>query len=226
MATDIDICNLALGHLGDDASLTSLSPPSGTIQAEHCARFYPIARDTLLEMHAWGFATKRVTLTSVSNTWPQWDYAYTQPADALNLLAVLPPDSTDDYTERAVDPMAYGLSSLSQPPLNMGRYVPQPFSSEVDASGTPIIYSDQKDAVLRYTARITDTTKYSPLFVMALSWHLASMLAGPVIKGDAGAAEAKRCAQMMAMFLNQAKASDANQRKANLQHTVSWMAGR
>ena len=30
---------------------------------------------------------------------------------------------------------------------------------------------------------------------------LASMLAGPVIKGDQGAAEAKRCTQMMVNYL-------------------------
>ena len=58
MASEVDICNLALGHLGDNATVSSISPPEGSAQAEHCARFYPIARDALLEMHNWNFAMR------------------------------------------------------------------------------------------------------------------------------------------------------------------------
>jgi hypothetical protein len=52
------------------------------------------------------------------------------------------------------------------------------------------------------------------------------MLAGPIIKGDQGAAEAKRCAQMMAGWMAQAEASDANQRNVHVEHIVSWTSGR
>ena len=45
MATEVDICNIALAHLGDDATIASLSPPEGSAQAEKAARFYPIARN-------------------------------------------------------------------------------------------------------------------------------------------------------------------------------------
>ena len=61
---------------------------------------------------------------------------------------------------------------------------------------------------------------------MALSWQLASMLAGPIIKGDAGAAEAKRCTGMAQAFIAKAAESDANQRKVTPVHNVAWMAGR
>jgi hypothetical protein len=79
---------------------------------------------------------------------------------------------------------------------------------------------------LRYTAYVKDTTQFSPLFVMSLSWYLASMLAGPIIKGDAGAAEAKRCTQMAMGFLSQAEMSDSNQRRNTMEHVVPWTAGR
>jgi hypothetical protein len=52
------------------------------------------------------------------------------------------------------------------------------------------------------------------------------MLAGPVIKGDQGAAEAKRCTQMMMAYLQQARMSDANQRNVKPEHITSWMSGR
>ena len=57
--------------------------------------------------------------------------------------------------------------------------------------------------MLRYQAFITDPSLVFHLyFVITLSWHLASMLAGPVIKGDQGAAEAKRSTQMMTNYFN------------------------
>lgn len=216
MASEVDICNLALAHLGDNATVASLDPPEGSAQAEHCARFYPIARDSLLEMHTWGFATKRVTLALLGSGWPEWDYSYMQPSDALNIVAILPPDATDDYSQ--------GLSNV--PMAAGGSYVPQAFSCEVDGSGNDVILTDQADAVLRYTCVVEDTTKFSPLFVMSLSWHLASMLAGPMLKGDAGAAEAKRCTAMMQAYLSQATESDAAQRRINPQHNVGWISGR
>jgi hypothetical protein len=83
-----------------------------------------------------------------------------------------------------------------------------------------------EDAVLRYTAKVSDTTRFSNLFTMTLAWHLASLLAGPVIKGDVGRAEGKRCMEMVVYFLNQAKMSDTNQRQVHPTHVVPWMTGR
>ncbi len=212
MASEVDICNLALGHLGDRATVASIDPPEGSAQAEHCARFYPISRDTLLEMHAWNFATKRVVLPQLGSGWPEWDYAYAKPNDAIVILAVTPPGVTDDYS-------AIGSTMAS-------AYTPQPYSVEVDADGADVIYSDTAEAVARYIARVTDTTRFSPLFVEALTWHLAAKLAGPVLKGDAGAAEAKRCMQMADYWIAKAKVSDANQRMVRPTHTPSWIGAR
>ena len=211
MASEVDICNLALGHLGDNATVSSISPPEGSAQAEHCARFYPIARDALLELYAWGFSTRREQLPQLSAGWPEWAYCYAMPSDALNIIAVLPPDMTDDYS--------IGNNAV-------GNYVPQDFSCEVDAAGVSVIYSDQANAVVRYTSFVSDTTQFSPLFTMALSWQLASLLAGPIIKGDAGAAEGQRCAKMAQYYVSQAAESDASQRRISPTHNVTWMSGR
>jgi hypothetical protein len=217
MATEVDICNLALAHLGDTATVASLDPPEGSAQAEHCARFYPIARDGLLEMYAWGFATKRVQLALLTNSWTEWDYTYAQPSDTVNIIAVLPPSATDDYSQALVNVPVVSAG---------GSYVPQPFSCEINNEGTPIILTDQEDAVLRYTALVSDTGNFSPLFITTLSWYLASMLAGPLIRGDAGAAEAKRCLAMVQNFLSQAMESDASQRRVDVAQKVGWIQGR
>lgn len=216
MSSSVDICNLALGHLGDTATVASLDPPEGSAQAEHCARFYPIARDTLLEMHTWGFATKRESPAELESPTSAWDFCYAQPADALRIIAIVPPDVDDDYASRF---------SLTGAPAS-AQYVPQPFVCELNGDGARVIYTDQEDAVVRYTARVEDTTKFSPLFVVTLSWYLSSMLAGPIIKGEAGAAEGKRCLQTALMWLGKAAESDANQRSGTPQHVVSWMANR
>jgi hypothetical protein len=227
MATEVDICNLALAHLGNAATVASINPPEGSSEADHCARFYPIARDTLLEMHAWCFALKRVALAQLTTTASEWQYAYASPNDAVNLLAVLPPDATDDVNAQVPFPSdSYGLSAVQvYNPVTIG-YTPQPYSAEIDATGTQIILTNQEQAVLRYTALITDTSLFSPLFTLALTWHLAAMLAGPVLKGESGITESQRATKMMAAILSQAKSSDANQHH-NVTHVATpWIAGR
>lgn len=222
MASEVDICNLALGHLGDAATVSSIDPPEGSAQAEHCSRFYPIARDSLLELHAWNFATTRVQLASLGSGWPEWQYCYASPTDAINLLAVLDPNAANDYSVGN----NFGFTQSGIPLVGSGTYTPQPFSQETLADGTLVIYTNQENAVLRYTRSVTDTTIFSPLFVDALTWYLASYLAGPIIKGDQGAAEAKRCMQMAVGMLAKATASDANQRRTQIAPNVGWIAGR
>lgn len=224
MASEVDISNIALAHLGDTATVASLYPPEGSAQAEHCARFYPIARDTLLEMHQWSFCTKRVTLPLLNVTMPTWRYVYQLPNDVISVMAVIPYDANDDYSNNMSYPSQYGYNPEIIPAA--GTYVPQNFSIETLANGIQVICTNQEDAVLRYTAKITDTSKFSPLFTMSLTWLLASMLAGPIIKGEMGAAEGKRCYQMFQGHFTEATQSDAVQRQIKPMHVVSWMTGR
>jgi hypothetical protein len=226
MASEVDICNLALGHLGDNATVASINPPEGSAQAEHCQRFYPIARDSLLEMSNWNFSMKRAVLAQVEQPWSEWKYAYAMPSDVVNPVSVIPIDAYDDYATRFNPSETPYWAHNYSPVTAAGRYVPQPYSIETDTVGNSVIYTNIENAVLRYSAKVTDPTKFSSLFTVTLSWHLASMLAGPIIKGDQGAAEAKRCAQMMAGFMQQAEASDANQRSVHVDHIVSWTSGR
>lgn len=223
MSSEVDICNVSLGYLGDDATVASLSPPEGSAQADHCARFYPIARDALLEMHAWGFATKRASLALLAETPPSpWRYAYAQPNDALNLLAILAPDAQDDYSTGLIQ---YG-NRTSAPEMAVANYTPQTFTNEIDSSGAAVIYTNQVNAVLRYTGEVTDSTKFSPLFTEALCWLLASKLAGPVLKGDSGRAAAVDCLKMFNMWLGKATVSDANQQRHQVAQSTTWMANR
>jgi hypothetical protein len=210
MATDVGICNLALSHLGDRATVVSIEPPEGSAQADHCAQFYPLARDALLEVHDWKFARRRAVLAQAVNPSSTWLYAYAVPSGMLRARAVLASDASDDL-------------------VASGQYTPQRFEIETLADGSEVILTNQDQAVLRYTVRINDATKFPPLFTQSLGWMLASMLAGPVLKGEEGRTAARACEQQAVFWLSRATASDAGQAHAmprQDQHAVSWVVNR
>lgn len=220
MASEVDVCNLALGHLGDKATVSSINPPEGSAQAEHCARFYPIARNLVLEAHEWGFATKRANLTLLSATPPAgFCFVYQAPTDCLNIIDLL----------RPFDPTFHALYGAGRMPDESWTLDAVPYELEVLADGTQVIYTDLENAQIRYVAAITDTTKFSAQVVDAISWLLAVYLAGPVIKGDTGAQYASSCMKAYSMSLGQAMANDANNRRrkpSQGQMPPTWMSNR
>lgn len=200
MPSVVDICNLALSHLGDTATVASIDPPEGSAQAEHCARFYPVALGTLLGSHTWGFATKRATLAQLSDadTWA-WDYAYAAPSEMLHAIAVLPP----------------GVANGGEP-----------FEVETDADGALLIRTNQGGATLKYVADVTDSTKFPPLFTEALTRLLASYLAGPVVQGESGRKAAAEQLRFMELSLARAKVADSNQQRQENTYSAPWISGR
>ena len=155
MASRVDIWNLALSNIGHRANVTD--PDETSAEANHCRRFYPIAVAATLERFAWSFATRRIALAEVTNPVDHWGYAYALPNPCIKARAVLLPESNDDSKE-------------------------QPFEIEGDAAGDAILYCNVEDAVLKYTTLVEDTNKFTPFFVIALSYDLAAMLVGPIPK--------------------------------------------
>jgi hypothetical protein len=190
MSSDVDLCNLALAHLGDEAEVTAINPPDGTAQAAQCGRFYPLARDQLLEMHPWTFATTRVSLAALVDTHPEWLYAYSLPAKCLKPLAVLPADVVDDT-------------------------VTHEYIVESTEAGTRVLYTNVESATLRYIQRIEDVTKFTHSFATALARLLASYLAGPIIKGTTGIQVSQAQLKIFAYELAVARTSDSNVGKRN-----------
>jgi hypothetical protein len=224
LASVVDICNLALAHLGDAATVASIDPPSGDIQSSHCARFYPIARDALLEMHTWGFATQRSTMALAAQAPPStWKYAYTPPSNVINYIEILDPQATDEYSTGV---QMANTGSYAPPVANMGVYSPYAFEVESDSNGNDILYTNLQYAVLRYTTPVTDTTKFSPLFTVCLSHLLASMLAGPLIKGAEGIQISAQQLKLSQGWQQAAEGSDANQRYIKPAPGAPWMVNR
>jgi hypothetical protein len=226
MPSIVTICNLALSHIGDVADVQSISPSDGSVQAGFCSKFYPVALSTLLEQSNWDFATRRVGLAQLAdNPSSTWRCAYAAPDGMVNAIAVIPPYALDDYTEHAGH-KSWFLPQPDYPNPAIVTYTPQPFAIETVDDGTRVILTNVYDAVLRYTVQVSDPNQFSALFVLALSYQLASMLAGPLIKGDTGIQISSAMAQKAQQFTSQAKTSDANQRRIELQQCVPWMAGR
>lgn len=200
MATEVDICNLALAALGDDATVASISPPEGSPQATHCARFYPMARDTLLAMAEWSFCTVRTNLVRMAGDPPYgWSYTYAMPNKLARVIEVV---GTDDAA-----PADYEVEAL--------------------ADGTSVLYANVDGLWMRYVMAATDPARFPALFTDALVWLLASMVAGPLLKGEMGAAATKRCQDYFyGVKFQQARAVDAKQRRDKPEHKVPWMVDR
>lgn len=160
MASPVDICNLALSHLGEAGSVASIDPPEASSQARLCARYYPLARDSAIETHAWGFATRRAQLAPVvvpPAYEGEWAFAYAKPNLCLRLWQVYVP-------------------GLTEP----GRS--EDFAEETAADGSSLILTNAEGAFGKYVVSVTDTTRYPPSFVNYLSFELAGYLVIPITR--------------------------------------------
>jgi len=212
MTSPVDICNLALSHIGERSDINSIDPPEASTEAQRCAQFYPMTRKTLLAMHPWSFATKRVAAASLSPSEDiplTWLFVYGLPSDALRITGVYDPGEWRDETY--ADHTAYEIGS--------------------SGTGVKVLYSNIENAVIRYTFDQTDTTLYSPLFVEAFSWLLAGRLAGPTIKGTEGMKVGQGATQQGMAWAAKAAAEDANQAASRKvsddnQHRAPWIESR
>jgi len=188
MASTVSICNLALGHLGAD-KIDALTEASS--EARACNRFYAQTLDALLAAGPpWHFARHQALLAEVAGvTAGRWGHTYALPVDLLRVRTLQPPDGT--------------LSGAILPGDLQGS----------DEAGAPYelfgdrLLTDLTPAVLRYIRRVDDPSKFPPLFIEALSWHLAARLAMPLTRD----AEQRQAAFQMALQTQTAaSAADAN----------------
>lgn len=183
MASIVSICNLALSNLGKD-KIDDLSEPTAAARA--CNQFYAHTRDLMLSGYPWRFAGKTLSLGEITNDKPgDWQYAYTRPNDCLTVRCIRPQYSVTD--------------PLPTSPSAMG------FPYEIEAT---TIYCDLSPAFLRYTSQIVDPSKFTPLFVDALAWHLSVRLAMPLTRDPKIRADAWQVANQMT---GAAQVADANE---------------
>lgn len=151
MASVIDICNLALAHIGQ-GSINSLDESSS--QAEQCNLFYPYTRDSLLRQFPWNFATKSILLAQVVSDIQEWPYIYSYPPECLHIRRI------------------YSGGTSNQEIQN---------EYEVLTSGTDkYICCEIENAYAKCTINISDPMLYDPLFIDVLAFKLSLDLIMPL----------------------------------------------
>ena len=160
MPSDVDLCNDALGQIG---ALFISALDDGTINANHCTRFYPTLRDAALVMTEWTFNRHRVALAlDVDAPLFEFAYSYTLPADFLKLIQYAGEQPT----------------TATSPPSSDGLDV---FISRYKIESGHLLTNDAQVSIL-YAARLTNPDLWSPMFYQGLATQLAGKLASAITK--------------------------------------------
>lgn len=146
MASSTSICNMALAKIGSKR-LNNLETDSSD-GAIQCRLHYEQTRDSLLQSHYWRFASARASLSQDTND-PDFEYdnQFILPSDLLYLKSVYSGNGTTGENLR------YTIAIEGERLLTN--------ESEID---------------IRYIKRITDESKFSPLFTEVLVLMLALKL--------------------------------------------------
>lgn len=155
MISDTKICNMALGKIGSKRINDILTDTSP--QAQQCRLHFEQTRDSLIRSHFWRFASARRSL-SQDTVDPDFEY---------ESQFILP---TDFLRRKSV----FGDTG---PPMGNTRFT---YAIE----GNRLLTNDNS-VDLRYIKRVTDPTKFDPLFVEVLVLHLALKFVASLSGGSA-----------------------------------------
>lgn len=153
--TNTQIANMALGHVGVSEEIADLETED-SIAADKCNLFLTQSVESTLESFSWPEATKYETLGLVEDfsdvtTAHDWNYSYRYPSDCLMVRRIV---------------------------TVLARVDPDPPAYRVGSDDTArLIYTDEEDAVIEYTKRITDPNFFTSLLAEAISWRLAAFIA-------------------------------------------------
>jgi len=157
LASEVDICNMALGWIGADR-ITSLDDDS--TQANLCKLNYPRSRDAVLETRQWQFALRREELAPdpVPPAY-YWGQRFQVPTDVLRVISVDQPASSGS------DELISGIVHPEQIPWEI--------------QGNYILCNFEVISVLEIV-RVTATASFSEGFAHALAARLAADLSIPI----------------------------------------------
>jgi hypothetical protein len=182
MSSKIEICNLALNHIGQ-RTISSLT--ENTQAARSCSLIYDTVRDSVLRDNAWNFATLMEQLALVSGeSVPIWDYLYTYPVQCLFVRKVF---NANTAANQLPDEHQEMLTPVTK---------------------QKCIATNLELAWIEYTYQVTDPNLYDGNFIDALSYRLASSLAQNI---SGNIALAKDLMTIYQQVLDRAKLSNARE---------------
>lgn len=202
MPSDVEICNMALAHIGVGNYISSLATDDSD-EADACNAFLETVRQQTLRDFPWPFATKTADLGLVEeepNDGLEWGFSYRYPSDCLEARRIPSGLRMDTVVSRV------------------------PFRIGYDDQGR-LIFCDIEDAQMEYTALVSDPSYYPPDFVMAMSYRLAWHIA-PRLAINYTPNMTQSLMQMYAMQIGKAKANSANEESADRASDAEWTSGR
>ena len=154
MTDQVDVCNLSLGFVGNEAKIDTINPPDDTNESIQCAKFFPIALQVLLEDMEADFSTVKELLTSLGSPPTGWLFKYQIPENFLSGVRVYPTgsESSEDYE------LAHDI-----------------------AHGT-VVLTNVEQAEMEYITYVDDPNNMTPNAILALAWLLASFIAMPITR--------------------------------------------
>jgi len=190
------IFNMAIARVGQSQFVQD-PDNENSAGAINCRLFYAPSLLAVLEDFDWGFASVYATAQLVAES-PNddWDYSYRYPNDCVAMRQII------TGTRVETDP----------PPFQIGY-----------DSTYKLIYTDQEDAVIRYTKEQTDTTRFTPAFVNALSWRLGAEIAEPLARKKGLRQE---CFKEYYIALSVAEANALNQLQPDKEADASFISER
>lgn len=157
-ATDIELCNEALGIIGHKKPISSLT--ASTVESQQAAIYYPKAKALVTARFWWKFCERTVLLAEhATATDERWDFVYVAPTGMAAPWAIwsgLRNPTADDAI-----------------PFQLG-------DAGTGSTPSPVILTDQEDARLIFTTNQLPIVSYPPHVQDAITALLAAYLCGPL----------------------------------------------
>jgi len=182
MASEVQICNLALSKLGEEP-IISLTEDSKSGRA--CNLIYADTRDNLLRSHPWNFATVRQSLALLTTTPAyEFNYEYQLPVNCLKVLKMDPEGNditfkvegrkllTDEkpvnilYIARIVDPSQFDSLFIEVLSAKLASELAVTLTESINLAD----FLNQKYEIALSSARGMDAQECTPENIIATSW--------------------------------------------------------
>lgn len=235
MTSQTDICNRSLLSIGARAQVSSIVPSDGSTEADACAILFTPTFTSLARTAQWNCFRKQITLSMIMAAQgtpenpngtslpipPQpWVYAYSYPADCLQIRSIVP-------TMPSTGVGGSWTSWNNSAPLWMPGQGQIPFevAYATDNAGNPIqiILTNQEQAQAVYTVNQPNPIIWDSQFQEAMVSALAAYLV-PALSLNLALMQGaiKRSEDIIA----KARASDGREGVTVMDHVPDWMRAR
>ena len=201
MASELDICNLALLHLGT-STLQTLN--DGSENAKLLQLQYDNCRRSVLRDFPWAFADVISPLVLSTAAGMAYDYCYAYPLNCLNIKKITNTDLARIQRARPERRVEFNIGLA-------------------DDGRSKLIYTDLENASAEYTYDVRDTTVFDSLFIESLSYKIAFELSRVV---TADAALSQELLQRYQISLSSAQHTNAVERYEHIEYPSSFLDAR